>query len=116
MSKDYPQIASDVVAGAGLLAEAIPETMAAFGALGKATYTDAALSPKVKELIALAIGVAVRCDGCVGYHAKAARERGASREEVAETLAVAIHMGGGPSMVYGGEALKAYDAFAGKSD
>jgi alkylhydroperoxidase/carboxymuconolactone decarboxylase family protein YurZ len=43
-----------------------------------------------------------------------ARDRGASRAEVAETIGVAIHMGGGPSMVYGAEALRAYDAFAGE--
>jgi len=114
MSKDFPKIAKEVVDGAGLLSGALPDTMAAFGALGKATYTDGALSPKMKELIALAIGVAVRCDGCVGYHARATYECGATREEVAEALAVAIHMGGGPSMVYSGEALKAYDAFAKK--
>jgi AhpD family alkylhydroperoxidase len=63
-------------------------------------------------LIALALAIGSSCDGCVAYHAKAARDRGASREEVAEAIGVAIHMGGGPSMVYGADALRAYDAFA----
>ena len=90
----------------------IPDTMAAFSDLGSATYTDGAISAKQKELIALAIGVTVRCDGCVAFHARAACRRGATRAEVAEAISVAIQMGGGPSMVYGGEALAAYDEFA----
>jgi AhpD family alkylhydroperoxidase len=112
MSKDFKAIAADVVKGAARLREALPEPMAGFGALGKAAYKDGALAAKTKELIALAVGVASRCDGCVAWHAKMAAEKGASRAEVAETLAIAIQMGGGPSQIYAGEALAAYDAFA----
>lgn len=112
MSKDFTAVAQSVVDGASLLKDAVPDAMAAFGALGKAAYGDGALSPKTKELIALAIAVAARCEGCVGYHARAAYKKGASRAEVAEVLAVAIQMGGGPSMVYGAEVLRAYDEFA----
>ncbi|MCI4663292.1 MAG: carboxymuconolactone decarboxylase family protein [Neomegalonema sp.] len=112
MSKDYIQTAQDVVTGAKALREAAPDTMAAFAALGAAAYTDGALSKKTKELVALAIGVAVRCDGCVAWHAKMAHKLGATREEVVELLAVAIQMGGGPSSIYAGQALQAYDAFA----
>ena len=68
-----------------------------------------ALDVKTKELLALAIGVAVRCDGCIGFHAKAAIKAGASREEVLETLSMAIYMGAGPSMIYAAEALRAFD-------
>jgi len=113
MSKDFRQIASDVDASLGLLADAAPEAMAGFMALGSAAHEAGALSPKSKELIALGIAIAVHCDGCIGYHAKAVHEAGASRAEVAEMIAVAIQMGGGPSVVYGGEALKAFDAFSG---
>lgn len=112
MTSEYPKVADAVSANAKLLREAVPETMKGFAALGAATYKDGALSPKTKELIALAIGITVRCEGCVGAHAKQAYQRGATREEVAEAISVAIHMGGGPSMVYGGEALRAYDQFA----
>ena len=116
MSMDPIQAAQAVVDGAGRLREAIPDTMRGFVTLGAGTSKAGALDAKLKELIALGISIAVRCDGCVAYHAKAARDRGASREEVAETIGVAIHMGGSPSMVYGAEALKAYDAFAGSGD
>jgi len=68
---------------------------------------------KMKELMALAIGVAVHCDGCVAYHTKMAHQHGASREEVAETVALAVYMGGGAAAVYGADALRAYDQFAG---
>jgi AhpD family alkylhydroperoxidase len=113
MSKDFNEIADAVVDGAGMLREAAPKPMEAFGALGKATYAEGALTPGMKELIAMAIAVTVRCDGCVGYHARAAYQRGATREQLAEALTVAVHMGGGPSMVYAGDALRAYDTFAG---
>ncbi|HEX3208260.1 MAG TPA: carboxymuconolactone decarboxylase family protein [Geminicoccaceae bacterium] len=114
MAMDPIEAAQAVVDGAGRLREALPETMRGFAALGAGTSKAGALDPKLKELIALGISIAARCDGCVAYHAKAARDRGASRAEVAETIGVAIHMGGGPSMVYGAEALRAYDAFAGE--
>jgi AhpD family alkylhydroperoxidase len=109
LKHDYLRVAQDVVEGATALRSAIPNAMAGFGALGAAAYADGALSGKHKELIALAIGITVRCDGCVGYHAKACFDKGASREEVAEAIAVAVQMGGGPSMVYGATALDAYD-------
>ena len=115
MGKDYRALADDVVAGAAALRNAAPEVMTAFGALGKAAYSDGALSKKTKELVALAIGVAVRCDGCVAWHAKSAAKLGATREEVVELLQVAIQMGGGPSSVYAGQALRAFDTFADQS-
>lgn len=112
LHKDYLQVAREVSKGAEALRGAIPRAMTGFGALGGAAYKDGALDGRFKELIALAIGISVRCDGCVGYHAKACFDKGASREEVAETIAVAIQMGGGPSMVYGASALDAYDQVA----
>ncbi|MDP2121007.1 MAG: carboxymuconolactone decarboxylase family protein [Hoeflea sp.] len=51
-----------------------------------------------------------RCDGCLAFHAKAARKYGATREEIVETIGVAVYMGGGPSMIYGAEALDAFNA------
>ncbi len=110
--EDYITVAGEVATGARKLGEALPDSMAAFSQLGKATYAEGALSGKIKELIALAIGVTVRCDGCLGHHAKACLNHGASREEVAEAIGVAVHMGGGPSMVYGALALEAYDQHA----
>jgi len=111
MSMDCAQAAEDVVQSSAALTKGIPEAMAGFAALGKGAYGDKVLSRKFKELIALALGVAARCDGCVAYHAKKVADLGATREEVVEVLGVCVQMGGGPSMVYGGEALRAYDGF-----
>ena len=74
---------------------------------------DGAIDAKTKELIALAIGITARCDGCLAYHARAAARLGASREEILEVIGVAVYMGGGPSMIYGSEALAAYDGLSG---
>lgn len=111
----FTQTADDVVAGIGLIRAGAPEAMKAFGALSLAATAAKALDPKTKELMALAIGIAVHCDGCVAYHTRQAHKHGATREEVAETVALAVYMGGGPAAVYGADAIRAYDEFAGTS-
>ena len=106
MSKDFLEIAHDVTAGVGLLQQGAPNTMKAFGALSIAATASKAIDTKMKELMALAIGIAVHCDGCVAYHTRMAHQHGATRDEVAETVALAIYMGGGPAAVYGADALR----------
>ena len=92
------------------LRKGIPGVAKGFAEVARSAISDGALDPKTKELIALAIGITARCDGCLAFHAKAAAKYGATREEVMETIAVAVYMGGGPSMIYGAEALSAFDA------
>jgi AhpD family alkylhydroperoxidase len=70
------------------------------------------LDRKHKELIAVAISVAVQCEGCIAYHVHDALQAGATRQEVVESLGVAIMMGGGPAVMYACEALAALDQFA----
>ena len=113
MTGKFTQAADDVVAGIGLMREGAPEAIKAFGALSIAATAARALDPKTKELMALAIGIAVHCDGCVAYHTRSAHKLGATREEVGETVALALYMGGGPAAVYGADAIRAYDEFAG---
>ena len=115
MTTSYPEVAKRISADIVQLSRAHPDAMKAFRELGKATYGKGALDRKAKELIALAISIAMRCEGCIAFHSKSAIDAGASRDEVAETIGVAIQMGGGPSMVYGAEALRAYDEFAGQA-
>jgi AhpD family alkylhydroperoxidase len=114
MSKDYAQIANDVITGVGLLRQGSPEAMKAFASLATAGTATSAIDTKTKELMALAIGVATHCEGCVAYHTEMAHQHGATREEVLETVALAIYMGGGPAAVFGGDAVRAYDQFAGQ--
>ncbi|MFT4941007.1 MAG: AhpD family alkylhydroperoxidase [Paraglaciecola sp.] len=95
---------------AKLIAE-IPETMAGFGELHAAATSNGALDTKTKELIALSIGISVHCNGCIAFHVHDALKAGANRQEVLETIGVAILMGGSPSMVYACEALEALEQF-----
>ena len=97
---------------AARLFKAAPEPMKAFQTLVTASSKEGTLTVRHKELIALAIAVATRCEGCIVHHVEAARRHGATREEVAETIAVAVEMGGGPATVYGATALAAFDEFA----
>jgi AhpD family alkylhydroperoxidase len=87
-------------------------TMQGFGAMAKGAMAAGALTEKEKELIALGIGVSQRCAGCIGFHVKALRRLETTRAELEEALAVAVYMGGGPSLMYAAEALQAWDQFA----
>jgi AhpD family alkylhydroperoxidase len=94
------------------LSQASPDVWAGFAQLHKAAVADGALPAKVKELMALSIAVVKQCDGCIAYHAKAAARRGATPEEVAEALGVALLMDGGTASVYGPRAWDAYRELA----
>ncbi|MDC7684689.1 carboxymuconolactone decarboxylase family protein [Asticcacaulis sp. BYS171W] len=111
MSKSYVEITRSLSSRLAVLRKGIPETMQGFSALAAAASKDGVLDKKTKELIALAIGVSTRCDGCIGFHAQALVRLGASRAEIEETLGMAIYMGGGPSLMYAADALAAYDGF-----
>ncbi len=114
MSKDFAQIADEITSDIGLLRQGSPDAMKGFGALSMATTASKTIDTKTKELMALAVGIAVHCDGCVAHHTKMAHQHGATRNEVAETVALAVYMGGGPGAVYAADALRAFDQFSGK--
>ena len=112
MTKDYRAIIADIGAYTGELRKAAPETMQSFYALAKAAGSTGAVDAKTKELLALAIGVAVRCDDCIAFHVKAAVKQGATRDEVMETMGMALYMGAGPSLMYAAQAVEAFDQFS----
>lgn len=109
--KNYPEIVRGISAGLKILRHDIPETMQGFSAMASAATKPNALDKKTKELIALSIGVATRCDGCIGFHSESLVKLGATREEVEEALGMAIYMGGGPSLMYAADAIAAFDQF-----
>lgn len=109
--KNYPQHYQQFLNLIRDLKLEIPETMRGFGALHKAACAEGKVSTKTKELIALGIAIAVRCDGCIAFHTHDAIKAGASQEEILETIGVAIMMGGGPALIYGCEALAALRQF-----
>ena len=116
--KDWPAMAKALNPAVGELNKSAPAAMKAFHELGASGLAAGALDTKTKELMAVAISVAVRCDPCVTYHVAAARKQGATREEIAETVGLAVYMGAGPSAMYAAQALEAFDqwdeAFAAK--
>ena len=113
MNKDYRDIYEHLCTLMGRLGNEAAPVMAGFTSLHDSSVSEGALSAKMKELIALAIGITVRCDGCIAYHVHDALAAGATREELLETIGVAVMMGGGPSVVYGCEALEAIDQLGG---
>jgi AhpD family alkylhydroperoxidase len=94
------------------LRKAIPDTWAGFASLHQSAMAEGALPTRIKELMALVIGVSAHCDGCVAYHARAAAAAGATDDEVAEALGVALLMGGGPASVWAPRGYAAYHEFA----
>ena len=112
MTKSYPEITKRISSNIKTLRKDIPETMAGFSAMAQAAIQEGELDKKTKELIALAIGVATRCDGCIGFHTEALVRLGATKAQVEECLGMAIYMGGGPSLMYAADAISAFDEYS----
>ncbi len=113
--KDYKAIIAGISGYTAELRRAVPSVMQGFGAMAKSASAGGLLDQKTKELVALAIGVTQKCDGCIGYHSKALVDLGATREEVAELLGMCVYMGGGPALMYSADALRAFDQFSGQA-
>lgn len=112
MAKDYQALIKDILEYTSVLKKDAPDAMNGFYSMAKAATADGALDKKTKEFIALAIGVTQRCDGCIGFHVKALKDLGATKEEMAEVMAMCVYMGGGPALMYAADALRAYEQFS----
>lgn len=108
----YHDVVNDLRLPTRDLRKAIPDTWGGFAELHKSAMADGALPARIKELMALVVGVVEHCDGCVAYHACGAAAAGASEAEVAEALGVALLMNGGPASVWAPRAFAAYHEFA----
>jgi AhpD family alkylhydroperoxidase len=102
----------EIAADGRVLRETIPAVYAAYAELSHAAMTDGVLPARIKELIALAIAVTRECDGCIAAHSRSAARAGATTEEVAEAMGVAILMNGGPGTVWGPRALAAFEEWS----
>ncbi|MCT7324719.1 carboxymuconolactone decarboxylase family protein [Ralstonia mojiangensis] len=109
---EFKSVVKDVSAHMRNLRESQPELMAAFSQLAAAGTIDGALSKKTRELVALGIAIASRCDDCIGFHVQALVKLGTTRAELEEVLGTAVYMGGGPSMMYATHALAAFEQFS----
>ena len=109
--KNFPELFKELNVWMEKLGMAAPEVMKGFGSLHAASLKSGALETKTKELIALGIAITARCEGCIAYHVHDAMKAGANKEEIIETVSVAILMVGGPSVVYGIEAMQALNQY-----
>lgn len=112
--KSFKTITAELSKGLAQFRAQTPDVQAGFSTLHQAAMKTGALDALTKELIALAIGVAARCDGCVGFHTQALIKLGVTKAQLTEMLGVAVVMGGGPSLMYAAETLRAYEEFGGQ--
>lgn len=112
MSQKFNELTSGISKQLATLRKEMPEVMAGFSALSSAATKDGALDKKTKELVAMALAVANHCQGCIGFHAQTLVKLRTNREELIETLGMAVYMGGGPSLMYAAEALEAFEEFS----
>ena len=111
-TNNFRELTQSVSTGISTLRSSTPEVMKSFNDLGRAATTNGVLDRKTKELIALALSVAARCDPCIGFHMQTLVKLGVTRQEIDETLGVATYMGGGPSLMYAASAIAAFDEFS----
>ena len=107
---DWNGYRQQVLSGVGALAKLSPDTVKGYVTLGGAGQKTGRLDAKTRELIALAVAISLRCDGCITVHTEAARITGATKEEIAEALGVAISVNAGAALVYSTRTLDAFDA------
>ncbi len=108
---DYAKQLTDLAGPVTELRELIPGPWSHYAGMRREVMAEGALSTKEKELIALVVSVVKRCDGCVAAHARQVARAGATPEEVAEALSVALLLDGGPATTWGPRALEAYQQF-----
>ncbi len=111
MTTDYVSYHKQLEERLAQLGHELPGPMTGFARLHKKAVEDGALSARTKELMALAVGIAVHCEGCIAYHVHDALAAGATRQEMLETIGVAVMMGGGPALMYAAHALDAIEQF-----
>jgi AhpD family alkylhydroperoxidase len=102
-----------IAAGVGELGKLSPDTVRGYGSLSAAGSKTGHLEAKTRELIAIAVAISLRCDGCIASHVDAAIKLGATREEIAEAMGVAVSINAGAAIVYATRALDAFSAHPG---
>jgi AhpD family alkylhydroperoxidase len=106
---DWNAYRQQLLVRVGEMGKISPDTIKGYQTLSGAGQKTNLLGPKIRELISLAVAVTARCDGCITVHAEAAARHGASREEIAEALAVATAVNAGAALVYSARVLDAYE-------
>ena len=108
----YKELTPNTSGSVRPLSQDSPDLIKSFNQLSQIALHDGLIYPKPKELIALAIGGAARCDGCIGFHVRTLVKMGMTLQELEEVLGVAVYMGGGHSLMYAANALEAFKEFS----
>lgn len=109
MFNNWSELLPTIQKAFGALGKSNPKMVKAYMALGEAAAENDVLDVRTRELISIAVAVTTRCDGCIAAHTNAAIKAGASREEVAATLATAISMNADAAYIYSLRTLEAFD-------
>lgn len=112
MMLDWNDYQQQVLALVGEIGRSSPGIVRGYRELSAAGEKGDLLGAKTRELIALAVAVTRQCDGCIVIHMDAALKHGATQEEIAEALGVAIAVNAGAALVYSARAMDAYAAKA----
>ncbi len=110
MMLNWEEYRSQLLTTIGEIGRVSPDVIRGYRTISEAGNKTAKLDPKTRELIALAVAVTVRCDGCITTHTDAAIKHGATKEEVVEALGVAITVNAGAALVYSARTLDAFEA------
>ena len=113
MMLDWNEYRKQLVLGVKEVGQLSPETVKGYIELSSAGQKADLLGAKIRELIALAVAVTARCDGCITVHAEAAIRHGASKEEIAEALGVAVAVNAGAALVYSARVMDAVKEYPG---
>lgn len=110
---DWLQYRKELLGRIGEIGKLSPDTLKGYQTLSGAGEKTGHLDAKTRELISLPVAVTTRCDGCITVHVGEALKHGASREEIAEALGVAVAMNAGAALVYSARAMDAVNAHSG---
>jgi AhpD family alkylhydroperoxidase len=110
MMLDWNEYQKQIGAQLSQFMKLTPDSVRGYQTLSDANAKDSKLGGKVRELISLAVAVTTHCDGCITVHTDNALKAGATREEIAEALGVAMAMNAGATLIYSLRTLDAVDA------
>ena len=111
MMLDWNKYRKQLEAGVKEIAHISPDTVKGYVALSTAGQKTDLLGAKIRELIALAVAVTARCDGCITVHTEAAIKNGATKEEIAQALGVAVAVNAGAALVYSARVMDAFNEY-----
>ena len=108
MMQDWNAYRETLLERVGDYAKQSPDVLRGLMTIDNAAAKTGHLEAKFHEMIALAVAVTTRCDGCISVHTKKAVDAGATLEEISEALGVAIALNAGAALTYSARVIETY--------